>query len=132
MKVNIVGRNVTVTTEMETYALEKVGKLDRFFDGIQHVDIVMNVDGSENHTVEASAFLPKGVILVGKATAADMYAAIDQAESKVQKQVRRFHARLKDHRDRTRIGEGKAEASTEDVEATYEHVVREMLEEEEN
>jgi len=131
MKVNIVGRNVKITTEMEHYAREKVSKLDRFFSGIQHVDVVMNVDGNDNHSVEASAFLPKGVILVGKAEAADMYVAMDMAESKVQKQVRRFHARLKAHRDRTRIAGGATvEPAPDENEATYEHIVREMLEEE--
>ena len=130
MKVNIIGRHVTVTPEMETYAREKVGKLDRFFTGIQHVDVVMEVNGL-NHLVETSAVLGRKAKLVGKAQANDMYAAIDMAESKLEKQIRRFHSRLKTRRDRTRFAAPNEQAGAEEAEATYEHVVREMLEEEE-
>jgi putative sigma-54 modulation protein len=130
MNVNIIGRHVRVTPEMETYAREKVAKLGRFFNGIQHVDVVMEVDGL-NHMVETSAVLGRKAKLVGKALATDMYAAIDLAESKLEKQIRRFHNRLKSRRDRSRSAGPGEEARPEEAEATYEHVVRELLEEEE-
>lgn len=130
MKVNIVGRHVKVTSAMQDYAEEKASKLDRFFNRIQHVDIVMDVVGL-SHMVETSVMLGQGLKLVGKAEAVDMYAAIDMAESKLEKQIRRFNSRLKDHRDRSRIGvEGNTNSrDVADEEATYERVVREMLEE---
>ena len=102
MKVNVRGRRLKITPEMEDYATEKVGKFDRFFAGIQHADVVMEVAGL-NHHVEISVLLGQGARLFGKAEAEDMYAAIDMAEGKLEKQIRRFHARLKAHRDRTRI-----------------------------
>ena len=126
MKVNVRGRHLTVTPEMEGYATEKVSKFDRFFAGLDHADVVMEVAGLMHH-VEITVGLGKGVRLFSKAEAEDMYAAIDMAESKLEKQIRRFHARLKAHRDRTRIGE-EHEHKAEDDETTYETVVREMLE----
>ena len=131
MKVNIVGRHVKVTSAMQDYAEEKASKLDRFFNGIQHVDMVMDVSGL-THLVETSVVLAQGLKLVGKAQAEDMYAAIDQAENKLEKQIRRFKSRLKDHRDRSRIGTENVPSNNNeasDEEATYERVVREMLEE---
>jgi len=61
-----------------------------------------------------------------------MYAAIDAAEGKIEKQIRRFNSKLKNHRDRSRIGSEDAAVSSEAQhdEATYEAIVREMLEEE--
>ncbi len=128
MKVNIRGRHLKITDEMQEYAVEKVGKFDRFFSGIQQADVVMAVNGL-NHDVEIAVLLGKGVRLFGRAEAEDMYAAIDLAESKLEKQIRRFHARLKAHRDRSRIGESPTETedATED-ETTYEKVIQEMLE----
>ena len=49
MKVNVRGRHLKITPEMEDYAAEKVAKFDRFFSGIQHADVVMEVMGLDHH-----------------------------------------------------------------------------------
>jgi ribosomal subunit interface protein len=133
MKVNIVGRQIRVPAEAETYARDKLGKLSKYFAGIQHADVVMMIDGhgqQRRHEVEASVTLGHGARLLGRGAGVDLMSAIDAAEAKLQKQIRRFHARLKAHRDRTRISESSP-ASQEPDETTYEQVVREMLDEEE-
>ncbi|MHC4938803.1 MAG: ribosome hibernation-promoting factor, HPF/YfiA family [Planctomycetota bacterium] len=129
MKVNISGRHVTVNDELESYAREKAEKIGKFFSGIQHIDWVLGHESDQN-TVEASVVLGQGAKLLGKAEAEDMKAAIDMAESKLTKQIRRFHAKLKSHRDRRRVADG-APIAVEETEATYEQVVQEMLEEDE-
>jgi ribosomal subunit interface protein len=131
MKVNIVGRQMKVPAEVEGYARDKFGKLDKYFAGIQHADVVMTVDGhgpQRVHEVEASVTLGHGARLLGRAEGADLLTAIDLAEGKLQKQIRRFHARVKAHRDRRRIADSQP-LRPEQEEATYEQVVREMLEE---
>lgn len=133
MKVSIVGRQIKVPPEAESYARDKLTKLDKYFAGIQHADAVMMIDGhgqQRKHEVEASVTLGDGTRLLGRGSGADMMAAIDAAEAKLQKQIRRFHARLKAHRDRARISD-PGPAPAEQAEATYEQVVREMLDEEE-
>lgn len=131
MKVNVTGRHVKVTSEMEAYATDKCQKLVKFFAGIQQADVVMDVSGLTHH-VEIAVTLGSGHQLFGKADAEDMYAAIDVAESKLEKQIRRYHARLKSHRDRTRIGDEPTAGSGEGDEETYENVVREMLDKDES
>ncbi len=99
--------------------------------GIQHADVVLQVNGrgqAATYGVEAAVVLGHGTRLVGKGQAADALSAIDQAENRLGKQIRRFHARLKAHRDRQRITPEQG-APPEEEEATYEQVVREMLEE---
>ena len=130
MKVNISGRHVSVNGDIETYAREKAEKLGKYFSGIQHVDIVLDHNSKDLNVVEASVVLGQGAKLLGKAEAEDMKVAIDRAESKLTKQIRRFHAKLKAHRDRTRVVDG-APVANEEQEATYEQVVQEMLEEDE-
>ncbi|MHC4550713.1 MAG: ribosome hibernation-promoting factor, HPF/YfiA family [Planctomycetota bacterium] len=133
MRLNIIGRHVNVTSRMEEHAREKFSKLDRYFAGIQHADVVLQVDGhgqAQIFGVEAAVVLGTGTRLVGKAQAPDVLAAIDLAESKLGKQIRRFHARLKAHRDRRRISHKENQQPVLE-EATYEEIVREMLEEEE-
>jgi len=133
MKVSIVGRQIKVPVEAESYARDKLSRLGKYFSGIQHADVVMMIDGhgqQRRHEVEASVTLGHGARLLGRGSGADMMAAIDAAEAKLQKQIRRFHARLKAHRDRTRISDSTP-VPAEQEEATYEQVVREMLDEEE-
>lgn len=129
MKVNISGRHVKVTREMEDYARDKASKLDRFFDRIMHVDVLLEADGL-NHFCEMSATLGRHAKVVGKAQADGMLAAIDLAESKITRQIQKFHDRLKTHRDRSRIPPAGGAAGAPSEEETYEQVVREMLEEE--
>ncbi|MHC4408079.1 MAG: ribosome hibernation-promoting factor, HPF/YfiA family [Planctomycetota bacterium] len=128
MKVNISGRHVSVNEELESYAREKADKIGKFFSGIQHIDFVLAHDAKDQNMVEASVVLGQGAKLLSKAENEDMKAAIDMAESKLTKQIRRFHAKLKSHRDRRRVADG-APTAAEETEATYEQVVQEMLEE---
>ncbi len=131
MKLNIIGRHVDLTPQMEEHAREKFAKLDRYFAGIQHADVVLQADGhgqALTYGVEAAVVLGHGARLVGKARAPEMNTAIDMAGSRLEKQIRRFHARLKAHRDRSRISQ-RGGSTSEQNEETYEQVVREMLEE---
>jgi len=128
MKVNITGRHVKISDAMRDYAREKAGKLDRFFDRIQHVDVLLEADGLR-YLVEMSATLGRGARVVCKAQGENMTAAIDVAETKLARQIQKFHDRLRNHRDRTKIA-SKGAGAAEPEEATYEQIVREMLEEE--
>jgi len=127
MKINVSGRHLSVSPQLEEYAIEKAEKLGKYFSGIQHVDFVLEENGKVQR-VEISVVLGQGARLLGKAESEEMMAALDQAESKIQKQMRRFHAKLKAHRDRTRIADG-APTPSEEEEASYEQVIQEMLEE---
>lgn len=127
MKVNVSGRHVTVRPEWEDYANEKADRLGKFFSGIQRVDFVVDANGKE-HRCEMTVVLGQGARLLGKAEAEEMRVAIDLAENKIEKQMRRFHAKLKAHRDRTRVADGVPQKK-ESNEATYEQVIQEMLEE---
>lgn len=127
MKINVSGRHVTVRPEWEEYAADKAERLGKYFSGIQHVDFVVDASGKD-HTCEMTVVLCQGARLLGKAEGEEMRIAIDRAENKIEKQMRRFHAKLKAHRDRTRVADGVPEANEKD-EATYEQVIQEMLEE---
>jgi len=131
MDVNITARHVDLNDEIEKHAEEQFGKLDRFFQGVRSVDVVIRLEGhgaAANCHVEATCILEHGTRLRGAGEAGDIIAAIDESEQRLQKQLRRFHAKLKAHRDRSRIAEGGASPAPSE-EATYEQVVREMLEE---
>jgi ribosomal subunit interface protein len=96
VKIAITGRHLGVTESMKAYAREKVEKLERYFDRVTQARVTMDIEG-DDHRVEILLDVIRGVSLVGKADAPDMYAALDLAEQKLSQQVRRFNQRLKDH-----------------------------------
>lgn len=129
MKILISGRHVGVTDTMKEYARAKVEKLLRFFDRATRCRVTMDVD-NHDHQVEMVIDVSRGVQLVGKAEAPDMYAACDLAEQKLAQQLRRYKERLTDHRRGERRTEVDATAPgatpPSEREATYEDVIDRM------
>ncbi len=50
--------------------------------------------------IDCNAHLPSGIILQSKGKASDPYAALEESLEKMEKRVRRYHRRLKDHHKR--------------------------------
>ena len=98
MNIRITGRTGDVTAGMKAKAAAKVEKLNRFFDRITWVDVVLDV-AQERKSVEMSAGLNGGPIYA-EFVAGDMYAAIDLAIDKITRQLRKHKEKLRDHRPR--------------------------------
>ncbi len=128
MKILISGRHVGVTDSMKDYARAKAEKLGRFWDRVTSCRVTMDVDHLD-HMVEMVLEAGRGVRIVGKAEAPDMYAACDLAEQKLAQQLRKHKERLTDHHRGERRTEVDATApvrKTREREATYEDVIDEM------
>ncbi len=129
MKTIITGRHVGVTDAMKTYAATKVDKLTSHFGRITAARVTMDIDHLDQ-TVEMVLEVKRGIRLVGKASAPDMYAACDLAEQKLATQLRKYKERLTDHHRGERRTEVDSTAPTEEDasprEATYEDVIEEM------
>lgn len=124
----ITGRHVGVTEAMKVYARTKAEKLLRFHDRATSCRVTMDVNNLD-HEVEMVVDVSRGVRLVGKAEAPDMYAACDLAEQKLAQQLRRFKERLTDHHRgerRTDVDASAPPESTAEPEATYEDVIEKL------
>lgn len=97
MKVTIVGRHFDVTPSVREYAESKVERLGRFFERLGDVRVTLGSEGQEL-TAEIVVGAPKGAQLVGEARGETVYAAVDLAIDKVERQVTRHKERLNDHR----------------------------------
>lgn len=129
MKIVIVGRHVDVTEGMKTYARGKVEKLCKYFDRATLARVTLDTE-HDSHQVEIVFDVPRGVSLVGKAEAPDMYAACDLAEQKLASQLRRYKQRLSDHRAPRRpaaeVGTASPAEGAPDEAVTYEDVIDRM------
>lgn len=84
---------------------------DKYFSRVISAQVTFG-KGPHDHgfTCEIVAYVPQGVVLKGTDRAADANAAFDAAAEKIEKQLRRYTKRLKDHR-----GPSLAEAAMEVV-----------------
>ena len=128
MKILISGRNVGVTESMKVYARTKVEKLLRYWDRATSCRVTMDIENLD-HQVEMVIEVNRGVTLVGKAEASDMYAACDLAEQKLAQQLRKYKERLTDHHRGERaphVDLSAPEEAPAEREDTYEDVIDQM------
>ena len=81
-------------------------KLGKFYNNITKIEIIMKAE-KEQHAAEALVSVSRGTRLVGRVIHADPRAAIDLVADKLERQLKRFKARLKNRRGGRR-GEGPA------------------------
>jgi len=97
MQIQIVSKGIDVSPALR----ERItGKIDEMMDKYIHregdVQVSVSKEGSGFKTV-CSIHLPSGASMEGQGRAADAYAASDEALEHIEKRLRRYKRRLKDH-----------------------------------
>lgn len=95
MQLNITGRHIEVTDSLKDYLDNKFLKLERHFDNINNVHVILNVE-KMNQIAEATLHLNGGEIFA-MAEHNDMYAAIDSLIDKLDRQVIKHKEKIKKH-----------------------------------
>ena len=96
MQVNISGHQLDVTDAMREYVGEKLGKLERHFDKITNVQVIMQVEKLK-HKIEATLHVA-GREVVANAEHEDMYAAIDLLTDKLDRQLIKHKEKQLNHK----------------------------------
>ena len=78
------------------YAREKVTKLTRYFDGVHHIEIILDKQHDE-HSTEIIVTANHHMKFVGKLSDESAMASIDGALDKVERQIVKAKERLRDH-----------------------------------
>ena len=94
MKYTVRGNKMEVTDAIKEYAIDKLSKLDKYFENASEVDakIQFSVRGREQKvevTISSSNY-----DLRAEVSHSDMYAAIDLAIDKLEGQIRKFKTKL--------------------------------------
>ncbi|MCP1606244.1 ribosome hibernation-promoting factor, HPF/YfiA family [Pseudomonas citronellolis] len=85
MQVNISGHQLDVTDALRDYVVEKLGRLERHFDKITNVQVIMEVEKLKQR-IEATLHISGGEVQAC-AEHEDMYAAIDLLTDKLDRQL---------------------------------------------
>ena len=95
MQININGHHVDLTDSMQDYVKEKFQKLERFFDHINNVHVVLKVE-KLRQIAEATLHVNQGEIHAS-ADEESMYAAIDSLVDKLVRQLNKHKEKLNTH-----------------------------------
>ena len=98
MTFRVSGKNLEVGDALRDRVSERIAEtMKKYFDGGYSGHATLAKDGIGFHT-ECAVHLDSKVTLHAEADAADPYVSADQAVMRIEKQLRRYHRRLKDHR----------------------------------
>ncbi|WP_025821589.1 ribosome hibernation promoting factor [Shewanella marina] len=95
MQINLSGHHVEITDSLREYVQNKFQKLERHFEQINNVQVVLNVQKSLQ-IAEAKLHLNRGEVFA-TSEHADMYAAIDTLIDKLDRQVIKHKEKLIKH-----------------------------------
>jgi len=107
MSFRISGKNLDVGEALRERISERISEaMSKYFDGGYSGHVTVAKEGSGFRT-ECAIHLDSKFTLHAEASAPDAYASADQAALRVEKRLRRYHRRLKEHRPRAaRSGPG--------------------------
>ena len=94
MKYNIRGEKVEITEAIKSYIVEKIGKLEKYFDNFEDIEanVVIKIRGKEQKmeiTVPTAQFT-----LRSEESHSDLYAAIDLTVDKLERQIRKNKTKI--------------------------------------
>ncbi|KPM80223.1 ribosome hibernation promoting factor [Pseudoalteromonas sp. UCD-33C] len=95
MQLNLTGRHVEITDSLRDYVNTKFAKLERHFDHINNVHVILDVE-KLSQKAEATLHVNGGE-LFASTEHQDMYAAIDSLVDKLDRQVIKHKEKLARH-----------------------------------
>ncbi|MBI3181687.1 MAG: ribosome-associated translation inhibitor RaiA [Myxococcales bacterium] len=101
MQVNITFRQMSPIESLKEYAREKVDRVHKYLDRAGEAHVVLSLERHLHHadiTIQSGAW-----VLRGREKSEDMYASIDLAMDKIERQLRRYKERLKHHHGRDKV-----------------------------
>lgn len=96
MQISVTGHHLDVTESLKAYVESKFEKLERHFDNVTDVHVILTVEKllqKAEATVQIS-----GAKLFAEDHQEDMYAAIDALVDKLDRQVKKHKEKLTKHR----------------------------------
>jgi len=110
MRYQISGKQIDIGEALQTHVKDSLGTaVSKYSDRPTDATVIFSKSGAE-YVCEATVHLSTGLTASAKGHAHEIYAAFDATSEKMEKQLRRYKRRLKDHhRDRLQPVESRDE-----------------------
>ena len=99
MQLSTTFRHMDASQAVREYAAEKLDKIRKYFnkDPIS-AHAVFAVERGFNHVADINITLPNGIVINAKEVTEDMYSSIDLAAARIERQVRKWKEKIRDHK----------------------------------
>jgi len=97
VQISVTGRHVTVTEDLKGYAADKAGKLPRFYDRVQAIEVILDHEG-DSFTVDMIVTAEGKNHFIAHEAGPDMFALIDLIVDKLERQLRRHKERFRNRK----------------------------------
>jgi len=117
MTFRVSGKNLDVGDALRDRVSERIAEaMGKYFDGGYSGHVTLEREGFGFRT-ECAVHLDSKITLHAEGMAADAYTSADQAATRIEKRLRRYHRRLKDHRPERLDGRDTVDAASYVIEA---------------
>lgn len=97
MSLRVSGKNINIGEALRIHVTERLAAAAaKYFDGSISGHVTIGPEGSGYRT-DCSLHLTSGIVLQADGRAQEPYACFDQAADRIEKRLRRYKSRLKDH-----------------------------------
>lgn len=128
MNISISGHHISVTDAMKDAVMDKLSKVERRFDQIQSIKVILSLDnhhsetshaGHQNHKAEALMRVAGQEMFVS-VSQDDMYQAINEMAEKLDRQIRKYKTKIerknrRNKQDRLQVHELEAITDMDDM-----------------
>jgi len=99
MQLSTTFRHMDASQAVREYSEEKLEKIRKYFHKEPiAAHAVFSVERGFNHVADINITLPSGLVINAKETTEDMYSSIDLAVSRIERQVRKWKEKIRDHK----------------------------------
>src|SRR5689334_17763708 len=99
MQLSTTFRHMDASQAVREYAAEKLDKIRKYFSKEPiSAHATFSVERGFHHVADLNITLPSGIVINAKETTEDMYSSIDLAAARIERQVRRWKDKIRDHK----------------------------------
>lgn len=97
MQITVSGRHFDVSERLKSYAVEKAGKLERFYDRAQSADVVFDKE-AQSHRCEIIVKADHQMTFVAKELNEDPYVALDATVKDLERQLNKHKEKFRNRK----------------------------------
>jgi ribosome hibernation promoting factor len=100
MQFSVTFRHMEPSEAIKEYCREKLDKIKKYFPDPISAHVVFSTERGYQHVVDVHIQLHNGLLIKGAESTEDMYSSIDLVIAKIERQVRRYHDKIRGHKSR--------------------------------
>jgi putative sigma-54 modulation protein len=97
MQIAVTFRHMEASEPVRAYVEEKLSRVKKYIDEPIDAQVALSVEKKIRHQAEIS-IVAKGITIKGSEHTNDMYAAVDAVVDKIERQLKRYKEKIKEHK----------------------------------